>query len=63
MEFMYMDKCGAMNVLCAFKTIAELKLPINLTCILALAENFLDAKSYRPSDIIKSHKVNIYKVL
>ena len=62
MEFMYMDKCGAMNVLCAFKTIAELKLPINLTCTLALAENFLDAKSYRPSDIIKSHKVNIYKV-
>ena len=28
MEAMHMDKCGAMNVLCAFKAIAELKLPV-----------------------------------
>jgi len=28
MELMYMDKCGAMNVLCAFLAIVELKLPV-----------------------------------
>lgn len=51
---MYMDKCGACNVLAAFKAIAELKLKVNLTCTLGLAENFVDADAYRPSDIIKS---------
>lgn len=33
-----------------------MKLPINLSCSLGLVENFVSSNSYRPSDIIKSHK-------
>lgn len=57
MDKMYMDKCGACTVLSAFRGAALLKLPVNLSCTLALAENSPDGTAYRPSDIIKSHNV------
>lgn len=41
-------------MLCAFRGIALLKLPINISCTLGLAENAPDGNAYRPSDIIKS---------
>lgn len=56
MEDMHMDKSGACAVLSAFKTIVEMKLNINISCTIALAENFLGDNAYRPSDIIKSRK-------
>lgn len=58
METMYMDKSGACAVLAAFKGAVELGLKVNLTCTLAVAENFISGNSYRPSDIITSRKVD-----
>jgi leucyl aminopeptidase len=55
-EDMYLDKHGACNVLSIFKTVVEMKLPINLVCALGVAENSIDSLSYKPSDIIKSYK-------
>ena len=56
MKDMFLDKCGAVNCLCAFQAIVEEGLKINLTVSMGWVENFLDAKSYRPSDIFKSRK-------
>lgn len=56
METMYMDKSGACAVIAAFRAAVEMKMKVNLTCSIGLAENFLGSRSYRPSDIIKSHK-------
>jgi len=56
MEDMFLDKHGACNALAIFKYALDLKLKINLVCVMALAENSIDSKSYKPSDIIKSRK-------
>ena len=61
----FIKKGGAVNVLSVFDAITDMKLPINLTCTLALAENFINSNNYRPSDILTSKKVrnkyiNIY---
>jgi len=55
-EDMYLDKHGACNALAVFKYAVEQKLPINLVCSLACAENSIDSFSYKPSDIITSYK-------
>jgi leucyl aminopeptidase len=55
-EDMYLDKHGACNTLSVFKTVVEMELPINLVCAIGAAENSIDSLSYKPSDIIKSHK-------
>lgn len=36
MLHMFLDKCGAMNVLSAFQTVVKQKVPINLTCSIGL---------------------------
>jgi leucyl aminopeptidase len=55
-EDMYLDKHGACNTLSVFKSVVEMGLPINLVCAVGAAENSIDSLSYKPSDIIKSHK-------
>ncbi|CAG9312775.1 unnamed protein product [Blepharisma stoltei] len=55
-EDMYLDKSGACITLSAFKWAVEMSIPINLTCTLAIAENAISHKSYKPLDIIKSLK-------
>lgn len=40
----------------SFRAAVELGLKVNLTMTVGLVENFLSSASYRPSDIIKSHK-------
>jgi leucyl aminopeptidase len=59
-ETMYDDKHGACNALAVFKSVAEMNWPINLICAIAVAENSIDGTSYKPSDIITSHKVKFY---
>ena len=56
MEKMFLDKQGACNVLAAFRGAVEMGLKINLTVTIGLAENSIGNKSYKPSEIIKSHK-------
>ena len=56
METMYLDKTGACAVLAAFRGVVEMGLRINVTVTLGLAENAIGNTSYKPADIIKSHK-------
>jgi leucyl aminopeptidase len=56
METMYLDKTGACAVLAAFRGVVEMGLKINVTATLGLAENAINNTSYKPADIIKSHK-------
>lgn len=56
MEKMFLDKCGACNVLAAFRGAVEMQLKVNVTVTLGLAENAIGNESYKPSDIIKSHR-------
>ncbi|MDX1902041.1 MAG: leucyl aminopeptidase [Gammaproteobacteria bacterium] len=48
------DMCGAATVLGTMKAAAEMKLPIHLVGILALAENMPSGKAVRPEDIVTS---------
>jgi leucyl aminopeptidase len=50
------EKKGAACVLASMQTIARLKLKINIVGVLALAENAIDANSYKPHAIISSLK-------
>ena len=54
MEEMKFDMCGAAGVLGAFLSAVELKLPINLVCVVPAVENMPDGNSYRPSDVLTS---------
>jgi len=54
MEEMKFDMCGAAGVLGAFVAAVQLRLPINLVCIVAAVENMPDGNSYRPSDVLTS---------
>jgi leucyl aminopeptidase len=55
MEEMKYDMCGAAGVLGAFLAAVELKLPINLVCVVPSVENMPDGASYRPSDVLHTH--------
>ncbi|MGN6790488.1 MAG: leucyl aminopeptidase [Rhodanobacteraceae bacterium] len=55
MEEMKYDMCGAASVLGAFLSVVELKLPINLVCVVPSVENMPDGGSYRPADVLHSH--------
>lgn len=54
MEQMKFDMCGAATALGVMKTIATLKLKINLDIVVAAVENMPDGKAYRPGDVITS---------
>lgn len=54
MEEMKFDMCGAAGVLGAFLAAAELKLPLNLVCVVPSVENMPDGNAYRPSDVVTS---------
>ncbi|UTP72477.1 leucyl aminopeptidase [Alteromonas sp. LMIT006] len=51
MHGMIYDMCGAACMLGVLKSVAELQLPLNVTVILATAENHVDGNAYRPGDI------------
>lgn len=51
MQGMIYDMCGAACMLGVIKSVAELQLPLNITVILATAENHVDGSAYRPGDI------------
>ena len=48
------DMGGAASVLTAIGAIAEQKLPINVTAVVAACDNAISGKSYRPNDILIS---------
>jgi leucyl aminopeptidase len=54
-ELMHLDKSGACAVLSAIRTLAELKVPVNVVGCMVLAENSIDNLSYKPSDVLTSY--------
>ncbi|AVC44575.1 leucyl aminopeptidase [Francisella tularensis subsp. novicida] len=56
MDSMKMDMGGAAAVMGTMKAIAMLNLPVNVVGVMGLAENAVDARSYRPGDVLKSMK-------
>jgi leucyl aminopeptidase len=54
MEQMFLDKGGACSVLGALHGALELGIKMNVVFGMGLAENAIDAKSYKPMDIISS---------
>lgn len=56
MEQMYLDKGGACSVLGALHGTLELGIKMNVVFAMGLAENAIDAKCYKPMDIITSMK-------
>lgn len=53
---MHLDKSGACCVLSAIRSIARLKLKINVTASMGFAENSINENAYRPGDILTSRK-------
>ncbi|MBV1879879.1 MAG: leucyl aminopeptidase [Pseudomonadales bacterium] len=61
-EMIY-DMCGAACVFGAMKTVAELNLPINVTMVIAAAENMPSERASRPGDIVKSMSGQTIEIL
>jgi len=57
------DMCGAATVLGTMKAAAELKLPIHLVGLLALAENMPSGNATRPEDIVTSMSGQTIEIL
>lgn len=55
MYTMKYDMCGAANVFGLMLAVAELKLPIRLVGVLALAENMIGPAAMRPGDVATSY--------
>jgi leucyl aminopeptidase len=55
-ERMYGDMGGAAAVLGAMRSIAQLKLPINVVGVMPLAENLISGAAYKPGDVLLSRK-------
>lgn len=52
MQNMIYDMCGGATVMGLMKTLTALRLPVNVTGIIATAENMPDGKAFRPGDIL-----------
>jgi leucyl aminopeptidase len=52
MEEMKFDMCGGAGMLGTFLAAVEMKLAINLVCVVPAVENMPDGNAYRPSDIV-----------
>jgi len=49
------DKGGAVAAIHVIEACTKLKLPLNLVVVAPLAENMIDAGSYRPDDVLKAY--------
>ena len=63
MDEMKFDMSGAAAVLGALRTIAELKLPINLVVIVATCENMPSGGAVKPADIVTSMSGQTVEIL
>lgn len=63
MEQMKYDMCGSATVLGAFEAAVRLDLPLNISCVVAAAENMPDGKAYRPGDVITTMSGKTVEVL
>lgn len=63
MHEMKYDMCGAAAVLCAMMTVVELRLPINVICVVPTVENMPSGNALRPGDIVKAYNGKTIEVV
>jgi len=63
MDEMKYDMCGAASVLGTLAAVAEMKLPINLVCIVPATENMPDGLATKPGDVVTSMSGQTIEVL
>ncbi|MFW6092498.1 MAG: leucyl aminopeptidase [Pseudomonadota bacterium] len=63
MDEMKFDMCGAATVLGAVRAAAEARLPINVTTVVAAAENMPSGRATRPGDIVRTMSGKTVEVL
>lgn len=63
MDEMKYDMCGAASVLGTFKTIGEMKLPINAIALVPTCDNMPSGKAIKPGDILTSMSGQTIEVL
>lgn len=63
MNRMHCDMAGAAAVLGTIRAAAQMKLPVNCIAVMPMAENAVDAKSYRAGDILTSLEGKTIEVL
>ena len=63
MEEMKFDMCGAAGVLGAFLAAVELKLNLNLVCVVPAVENMPGSNAQRPSDVVTTMSGQTVEVL
>ncbi len=63
MDEMKFDKCGGMAVLGIMDAVAAMRLPLNITGLIASAENMPSANAYRPGDLIRTLSGKYVEVL
>ncbi len=63
MDEMKFDMCGAASVLGTFKTLLELRLPINVVGVIAASENMPNGSATKPGDIVTSMSGQTIEVL
>lgn len=56
METMHLDMSGSAVSISTIKAVSELNLKVNMISVLTLAENAIDALSYKPHSIYMTHK-------
>lgn len=61
-ENMQLDKGGAAAVISAIDVLARMNAPVNVIAAIPAVENMVDANSYKPGAIIKSHSVVVLRV-
>lgn len=63
MDEMKYDMCGAASVYGVMRTIAELKVPLNIIGVLAGCENMPGGRAYRPGDVLTTMSGQTVEVL
>ena len=63
MDEMKFDMCGAASVLGAMRAVAELKLRLNVVCIVPATENMPDGAATKPGDVVTSMSGQTVEIL
>jgi leucyl aminopeptidase len=63
MEEMKFDMCGAAGVLGAFLAAVEMKLKLNLVCVVPTVENMPGGRAQRPSDVVTTMSGQTVEIL
>lgn len=60
-EDMQLDKGGAAAVISTIDVLSRMNAPVNVVAAIPAVENMVDANSYKPGAILKSHDVGVRK--